>query len=291
MDRRHGQLQKNGNVAGSLRAEGKLLLRRWHWRPISPSIRRRNYRFIRLVRLEKPFGAIGAQKSGPEKPPRTREDWWRAWRRMKPIFADIDPRTITLEDISAWGKMIEDTVSLREAHRALKTWRALWKVCAALDYCIRGADPSLGVRNSAAKGRSEIWAEGEVVRLFKQAWRDRYFGLAALIAVAWSTQLSPGDVRTLKASQLVRRQNGVAFFAERSKTGKPVGGELNDRALAAMEAYLGELGIELHGESYIFRTRTGVPYSKDTLGDDFRAIRSAVFGERERRTLADFRRS
>jgi hypothetical protein len=225
------------------------------------------------------------------KAPRTREDWWRAWRRMKPIFADIDPRTITLEDISAWRKVIEETVSLREAHRALKIWRALWKVCAALDYCIRGADPSLGVRNSAAKGRSEIWAEGEVVRLFKQAWRDRYFGLAALIAVAWSTQLSPGDVRTLKASQLVRRQNGVAFFAERSKTGKPVGGELNDRALAAMEAYLGELGIELHGESYIFRTRTGVPYSKDTLGDDFRAIRSAVFGERERRTLADFRRS
>ena len=62
-------------------------------------------------------------------------------------------------------------------------------------------------------------------------------------------------------------------------------------ALAAMEAYLDRLGIELHAESHIFRTRSGTPYSKDTLGDDFRDVRRAVFGEREKRTLADFRRS
>ena len=225
------------------------------------------------------------------KAPRTREDWWRAWKRIKPIFADTDPRTVSLEEISAWRKVIEDTVSLREAHRSLKIWRALWKVCAALGYCVRDADPSLGVRNTAAKGRSATWTEGEVVRLFKRAWRDGYYGLGALIAVGWSTQLSPGDVRTLRASQLVRRPNGIAFFAERSKTGKPVGGQLNDRALAAMETYLDRLGIELHADSYIFRTRSGTPYSKDTLGDDFRAVRSALFGEREKRTLADFRRS
>jgi hypothetical protein len=83
----------------------------------------------------------------------------------------------------------------------------------------------------------------------------------------------------------------VAFFAERGKTGTPVGGMLNDRALAAIEAYLEKLGIELHGEAYIFRNRTGAPYSKDTLGDDLRAVRIATFGERDKRTLADFRRS
>jgi len=52
-------------------------------------------------------------------------------------------------------------------------------------------------------------------------------------------------------------------------------------ALAAMEAYLDRLGIELHAESHIFRTRSGTPYSKDTLGDDFRDVRRAVFGECE----------
>jgi integrase len=153
------------------------------------------------------------------KAPRTREDWWRAWKRIKPIFGDTDPRTVTLENVSAWRKAIEDIVSLREAHRALKIWRALWKVSAALGYCVREADPSLGVRNSAAQGRSATWTEGEAVRLYKRAWRDGYYGLAALIAVAWSTQLSPGDVRALRASQLAKDASGAAFFAERGKTG------------------------------------------------------------------------
>ena len=148
------------------------------------------------------------------KAPRTREDWWRAWKRIKPIFGDTDPRTVTLENVSAWRKAIEDIVSLREAHRALKIWRALWKVSAALGYCVREADPSLGVRNSAAQGRSATWTEGEAVRLYKRAWRDGYYGLAALIAVAWSTQLSPGDVRALRASQLAKDASGAAFFAE-----------------------------------------------------------------------------
>lgn len=74
----------------------------------------------------------------------------------------------------------------------------MWKVSAALGYCVRDADPALGVRNRSAPGRSATWSEGEVIRLFKRAWRDGYYGLAVVIAVAWSTQLSPGDVRSLK---------------------------------------------------------------------------------------------
>jgi hypothetical protein len=225
------------------------------------------------------------------KAPRTREDWWRAWKQIKPVFGDVDPRTVTLEDMSAWRKTIEETISLREAHRCLKIWRALWKVSAALGYCVRDTDPSLGVRNRAAPGRSETWAEGEVVRLYKRAFRNGYHGLAAAIAVAWSTQMSPGDVRALRASQLARDPSGAVFFAAREKTGVPVSGALNDRALAALEAYIARLGVELHGEAYIFRNRSGTPYSSDTLGDDFRDVRVAEFGEHERRTIADFRRS
>jgi hypothetical protein len=225
------------------------------------------------------------------KAPRTREDWWRGWKRIKPVFGDCDPRTVTLEDISAWRAVIEHSVSLREAHRALKIWRALWKVSAALGYCIRDADPSLGVRNSAAVGRSATWSEGEAARLFKRAWRDGYYGLAAVIAVAWSTQMSPGDVRSLRASQLAKDDQGAVFFTARGKTGQAVGGALSDRALAALEGYIARLGVELHGEAYLFRNRSGAPYSKDTLGDDFRTVRGAAFDERDRRTLADFRRS
>jgi hypothetical protein len=226
------------------------------------------------------------------KAPRTREDWWRGWRRIKPIFGDCDPRTVTLENISALRKAVEQMVSLREAHRTIKIWRALWKVSAALHYCARDDDPSLGVRNRAAPGRSETWTEGEVVRVFKRAWRMKYYGLAAAIAVAWDSQLSPGDVRALRASQLAQGTAGEAFFTERGKTGVPVGGVLSTRAVAALAAYLETLGVELHGEAYIFRNRSGAPYSRDTLGDDFRDIRAAEFGERDRRTIGhDFRRS
>ena len=66
-------------------------------------------------------------------------------------------------------------------------------------------DPSLGVRNCAAPGRSATWTEGEVARLFKHAWRTGYHGLAAVTAVMSSTQMSPGDVRTSRASQLAHR--------------------------------------------------------------------------------------
>ncbi len=226
-----------------------------------------------------------------DKAPRTREDWFRSWKRIKPIFGDCNPRTVSLEDISAWRKAIEEGVSLREAHRCLKIWRAMWKVAAALGYCVRDADPSLGVRNRAAPSRSATWTEGEVARLYKRAFRDGYHGLATVIAVAWATQLSPGDVRALRASQLARNATGAVFFTARGKTGKPVGGALSDRALAALEAYIARLGAELHGEAYIFRNRSGAPYSSDTLGDDFRNIRRLIFGDGEQRTLADFRRS
>jgi hypothetical protein len=226
------------------------------------------------------------------KAPRTREDWWRGWKQIKPIFGDVELRTVTLEDISAWRKTIEETISLREAHRCLKIWRAMWKVAAALGCCVRDADPSLGVRNRAAPGRNLQWSEGEVVRVGKRAWRMGYYGLAAVIAIAWDTQLSPGDVRALRASQLARGVTGDAFFTERGKTGTPVGGILSTRSLVVLTAYLEKLGAELHGDAYIFRNRSGAPYSRDTLGDDFRNVRTVEFGPLERRTIGhDFRRS
>jgi hypothetical protein len=57
-------------------------------------------------------------------------------------------------------------------------------------------------------------------------------------------------------------------------------------------AYLADLGTELTRDAYIFRNRSGQPYSKGTLGADFRVIRTAEFGPLERRMLGhDFRRS
>jgi hypothetical protein len=67
---------------------------------------------------------------------------------------------------------------------------------------------------------------------------------------------------------------------------------LSTRSITVLTAYLERLGVELHGDAYIFRNRSGAPYSVDTLGDDFRDVRTAEFGGFERRTIGhDFRRT
>ncbi len=193
--------------------------------------------------------------------------------------------------MSAIRSEVETSVSLREAHRVLKIWRALWKVMAAMGYCSKDADPSLGIRNSAPPPRQAAWREGEAVRLAKAAWRSGYHGLAALIAIAWDTQLAPVDVRGLTGAQSARNGRTMSFRVERAKTGRAALATLGLRATAILDAYMALLGFELHGDAPIFRNRSCISYSKDTLGDDFRVVRVAVFGIQERRTLADFRRS
>lgn len=90
-------------------------------------------------------------------------------------------------------------------------------IMAALRYCDREADPSLGIRNSAPAPRAALWREGEVVRLVKAAWRAGYRGLAAAIATSWDTQLSPVDVRQLTAAQSIRDGRGLAFMIDRAQ--------------------------------------------------------------------------
>jgi hypothetical protein len=79
---------------------------------------------------------------------RTREDWWRAWRFIKPVFGDVDPGTIEPEHIEDWRQEVLEEYGLDAAHRATKIWRALWKVMAAYKICQRDADPSANSRNS-----------------------------------------------------------------------------------------------------------------------------------------------
>jgi hypothetical protein len=220
------------------------------------------------------------------KSPRTREEWNRCWALIGPAFGPCRPSRVTLAQISTFRRMVEANVSLREAHRCVKIWRALWRVAAALKYCQRDADPSLGVRNVEPKPRQAVWEHGEVVRLCKGAWRAGYKGLAAVMAVAWDTSLSPVDVRSLRP---VDRQ-GDTFSVERAKTGRAAIGTLSRRSLRTLDGYLSQLGADVSPTAPIFRNRSGRAYSKDTLGDDFRDVRELVFGLSERRTLADFRR-
>jgi hypothetical protein len=103
---------------------------------------------------------------------------------------------ITFEQTSEWGAALERKHGRGVAHKTIRVWRSFWKIMLGMKVAHR-ADPTLGIRNRAPAPRWQRWSEGEVVRLVKTAWRTEYRGLACIMAVAWDTQFSPVDIRTL----------------------------------------------------------------------------------------------
>jgi hypothetical protein len=235
---------------------------------------------------------------------KARDDWPRAWRWIGPVFGDYDPLAVASEDLLALRAKVAALVSESEAFRVIKVWRALWARLTPLGYTVPpGSDPSLTFANSAPPPRQEVWPQRDVLRLVQRAWREDYYGLAALLAVAWDTMLSPVDVRTLTVGQRRNDGQGSVFVLERAKTGRAAVGTLMRWSEAILDAYLQKLGLDLHAATPIFWTRGGTstgkggrpwpprPYTSDRLGIDFRHIRSLVFGPHDERQIQDMRRS
>jgi hypothetical protein len=235
---------------------------------------------------------------------KARDDWPRAWRWIGPAFGDYDPLAVVSEDLLALRAKIAQRVSESEAFRVIKVWRALWAKLTPLGYTVPpNSDPSLTFANSAPLPRQEVWPHRDVLRLVQRAWREGYHGLAALLAVAWDTMLSPIDVRTLTIGQRRNDGYGSIFTLDRAKTGRAAAGTLSRWSEAILDAYLGKLGVELHDTAPIFWTRGGTssakggrpwpprPYTSDRLGIDFRHIRALVFGPNDERQIQDMRRS
>lgn len=220
--------------------------------------------------------------------------WWPAWYRIRDMWGDVAPDTITFEMISKWRAALEKRHGRGVAHKTLRVWRALWTILLGMKVA-KGADPSRGIRNRAPAARHQRWGEGEVVHLVKGAWRLNYFGLACVISIAWDTQFSPVDVRTLRARNMVADSRGLYFDRQaegRVKTGRPAIGTVSRRTERAIAAYLSSRfgSATVHPDAILFCNRSGAPYREDTLADDFAAVRTKVFPGDARR-LMDMRRS
>jgi hypothetical protein len=169
--------------------------------------------------------------------------------------------------MSLWRSTLERKHGRDVAHKTIKVWRALWTVMRGMKIA-RGTDPSAGVRNKKPKPRHARWSEGEAVRLVKAAWRHGYHGLACIIAVAWDTQFSPIDVRTLAARHRAAEGDRLLFDRQeqgRTKSGRPAIGTLSRRTERLLAAYQKKLGAELHPDAILFRNRSKAPYREDTL--------------------------
>jgi hypothetical protein len=231
---------------------------------------------------------------------KSRDDWPRAWKWLGPEFGDCDPKTIEPEhflaiddatgDVTGLLPRIEAAVSVSERHRVVKVWRSLWVKMGSMGYCGGRDDPSLGIPNTAPDPRQAVWQRREVLRRVQLAWRMKFYGLAACMAVAWDSMLSPVDARRLTPAQCTFDGEGVFFHLGRAKTGRAAAATLSPWSLAILTAYVKKLGADVVPYAPIFRNRSGAPYSKDTLGDDFRTVREA-FDPADKRQLADMRRS
>jgi hypothetical protein len=208
------------------------------------------------------------------------------------MWGDVAPDTITFEMMSRWRAGLEKKHGRGVAHKTLRVWRTFWKIMLGMKVA-RTSDPSMGIRNRAPAPRWQRWSEGEAVRLAKTAWRRGYHGLACIVAVAWDTQFSPVDVRTLAARHRATTDGRLIFDRQadgRAKTGRAAIGTITLRTERLVAAYLAGLQIDLHPDAILFRNRSGNPYREDTLSDDFAAVRELAFPGDKRR-LMDIRRS
>jgi hypothetical protein len=157
--------------------------------------------------------------------------WWPAWFRIRDMWGDVAPDTITFEQMSKWRAALEKKHGRGVAHKTIRVWRTLWKILLGMKVS-HTADPTLGIRNRAPAPRWQRWSEGEAVRLVKMAWRRGYHGLACIIAVAWDTQFSPVDVRTLLERHRAAAGGRLFFDRQvdgRAKTGRAAIGTVSHR--------------------------------------------------------------
>lgn len=220
---------------------------------------------------------------------RTHEDYERAWPVIEKKFGAKLITQITADDSERFHVEIhpahnpKSAMSANEAHRVLKIWRALLN--ALVSYELRAQAPIGRVPNPAPKGRSGVWTHGEVMQLSWAACVLGMPGMAVGIRLAWAGMLSPVDVWTLPRSGW---KDGLIDH-ERQKTGKRILVRVDADTAALVNAYL-ETRTALPATPLIARGNGKAYRSKDTFGDDFRAVRALAFPGDERQFL-DLRRS
>lgn len=221
--------------------------------------------------------------------------WWEAWnKRIEPAFGRWRPDHVTMDDVSAWRAKIEAANGADPAHKALKVWRAFWRVMRAMRYT-HLSDPSEKVLNRAPPARDQRFGHREAMTIAKLAWRHGFRGLACIVLVAWDTGFSPVDCRTLRARHQAQDiATGRTVFDRskegRTKSGVAVIGTLSPFADLLIRRYLAGVGVAMTAESFLFRTRTGVPYGESRLANDFARVR-AIALPGDKRQLRDMRRS
>ena len=225
-----------------------------------------------------------------KKAPRTRDDYERAWRHLQPL-AGVTLTRISVEDCERLADQVEADHGPHERYRTIKCLRALLADAIIRLRLVGYPNPAKGFANPQPRGRSAIWLGAEVAQLVRTADAAGYAGMAIAIRVAWDTLFSPVDVWGARRGEIQRDGDGAFIVHDRAKTGKQAYGHLTAATEAAVDLYVNNLGFELTPDAPFIRQRNGNAYrSKDTFGDDFRAVRALAFPG-DTRQFQDLRRS
>jgi hypothetical protein len=233
-----------------------------------------------------------------KKAKRTREDYERAWAHIdawrpeagKPTLSRTIVSQITTELCEQFYAHLAGTVSPRERWRAIKGLKILLDD-AVVRLRLGYASPAGKLVNPQPAGRSAIWLGAEILILAGTAQEAGYAGMNLAIRIAWESMFSPVDVWTLPRSALKRDATGWYLERDRTKTAREAFAAISDDLATDMLAYMEAQPFDYTDDTPIIRQRNGHAYrSKDTFGDDFRAVRAKAFPA-DTRMFLDIRRS
>lgn len=236
------------------------------------------------------YEAMKRTSAWTKKQRRTHEDYDRAWPHLKAL-AGVTLTRITVDDCERLADTLQAKHGPHVRYRTIKILRAIFNAAIPRLRLTGFPNPAKAFPNPQPAGRSAIWLGAEVPQLVAGAEKLGYGGMAIAIRIAWDTLFAPVDVWTLRRAQLHADPRGAWVERFRTKTAKAAFGHLTPATAAAVDLYVNKLGFELAPDSPIVRQRNGHAYrSKDTFGDDFRAVRAHIFPG-DTRQFQDLRRS
>lgn len=210
-----------------------------------------------------------------DKAPRTREEIERALGVLQPVFGPSAMGAVTPDQAIRFYDRMLAAGSLHKAALVMKWWRYLYSYAMRRWPRVIAQNPTLAVKIRHPKARRQVWEAAQVRAAIRRAWRRKWYGVAAAIALAYDTGLRPSDLREVTGRQLgadrvTLTPAKTAHLAGRdSERPFPVWPE----TIALVERYKARLGLIIPADQPLLRSVSGRPFaSRHHLAKQIRIV-------------------
>lgn len=192
---------------------------------------------------------------------------------------EIERLQIDLESKGEWTRW-----------RTIKKLREVFAAAKAHGFITQS--PAQTMSNPEPEGRNQVWSAAEVRAMVDKADELGKPDMALSIALAWSTMMSPVDIRTLTRAMVFEDKGGLYIHRPRSKTQVEVFVDLDAETASRLKFYLNGTPVTLPNVPIIRQENSGNAFTdRHDFARRFATIRKATFGKDEKRQLRDIRRS